>query len=250
MASTAATTKPSAGRAARLAAPLLLACWAALLATLAAPRLVAAIVRVPGDAGVALMERDARVPVDVLDAVIDSRNAAETWINSGRNLNERGLAAMRLLSAMEALPSRQAAEERRYLDLAVASLEAGLSRQPAQPYAWLQLAIALLKRGDEPARAERAWRMAVETGPNEPALIVPRVALGLVLWDRAGARTRRMLAQEIERAAAAQPRALARLSLQLGVGEFVRAVLDGKPALLAAFDEMAAMPEEGPPLFR
>ncbi|HEY4135891.1 MAG TPA: hypothetical protein VGO34_11825 [Alphaproteobacteria bacterium] len=244
-------SRPADGRMARLLWAVLLALFAAFLLYVGIPRLIAAVLRVPGDAGLSALNDNEPTSVGVMDAVIDSRQAAGRWIESGRNSNAVGLAAMQLLSMMELLPVRQPGEEARYLAMGIDALQDGLAQQPAQPYAWYQLALALLKRGGDgdAARAERAWRMAVVTGPNEPALIVPRVALGLVIWPQAVPRTRQIIADEVERAALAQPRGLARLSLQLGVDDFMRATLAGKPNLLATYAEMARLPEAGAPLF-
>jgi hypothetical protein len=235
---------------ARVWAVLFLALAAALLA-LAAPRLVAAVVQVPGDAVYSALERNRPVSIGALDSLIDSRIAAGKWIDSGRVDNMIGIAAMQLLRQMSALPTRQRAEESRYLAMAITALQDGLSRQPAQPYAWFQLAYAYIWRGEagDEALAERAWRMAVSTGPNELTLVIPRLAMGFLLWPNGDAGTRQMIHAEIRRAASNQPRALARLAIETGRESFVRVLLTDKPALLSVYNEMVRLPEAGSPLF-
>jgi hypothetical protein len=230
---------------------LFLAVLAAGLLILAMPRLIAAILWVPGDAAFHAMDRSQPVTVGQLDSVIDSRQAAGKWIESGRNGNAIGIAAMFLLNQMEILPVRQPAEEATYLDLAILSLRDGLALEPAQPYAWFQLTYALMKRNSpgDVAGAERAWRMAVLTGGNETNLLIPRLTMGLFLWPDASPRTRAMIEGEVIRTARIQPRSMARQAMQLGAGDFIREVLARRPDLLAMFDEMLRLPEAGSPLF-
>jgi hypothetical protein len=228
-----------------------LALFSLLLLYIAVPRMAAAILRVPGEAGFEAMDTGEPVTAGMLDLVIDSRRAAARWVVSGRISNAVGLAAMQLLEMMEELPLRQPEEEARYLATAIESLQDGLSKEPAQPFAWYQFCLALLKRGQDgdASRAERAWRMAIATGENEPVLRIPRVALGMLMWSQLSPRSRQVLAIEVESAALSQPRALARLSLQLGTDEFIRTILAEQPSLLATYNEMARLPEAGAPLF-
>jgi len=224
---------------------------AAALLVLAAPRLVGALLKVPGDAGLAGVEYNRPYTVGTLDSLIDSRQAAAAWITSGRDSNAVGIAAMRLLGLMEALPARQPADEAAHLALAISSLRAGLALQPAQPFAWQQLSYALLKRGGpgDIAASERAWRMAARTGPNEPNILMARIGMGLLLWTHMSPSTRQTFTLEIERAARWQPEALARLSQDFGADTFIRISLYAKPELVAMFNEMARLPEAGSPLF-
>ncbi len=239
------------GVSSRLYAVLFLSLAAALLA-LAAPRLIAAILFVPGNSAARVMHDGVgKLTVGQLDSLIESRQAAGRWIESGRNSNAIGMAAARLLSQMEALAVRQPAQEAAYLDLLITSLREGVSRQPAEPYAWSHLSLALMRRGapGDLAAAEQAWRMSVVTAPNEHRLLMQRLTSGLFLWSEAAPRTRAMIEAEIVRTARIQPRNMARTARLIGAADFIRAVLAAHPDLLAMFDEMMPPPEAGSPLF-
>lgn len=239
------------GNASRLYAALFVLLAAALF-TLAAPRLIAAILLVPGNNAAHVMNAGVEaLTVGQLDSIIDSRRTAGKWIESGRNSNAVGMAAMKLLSQMEILPVRQPAEETAYLNLAITFLREGLARQPAEPFAWFQLSNALLRRGasGDLAAAERAWRMSVITAPNEHYLLVHRLTTGLFLWSGATPRTRSMIEAEVLRTARIQPRNMARMARVVGAADFIREVLANRPDLLAMFDEMTPLPEAGSPLF-
>jgi hypothetical protein len=239
------------GVASRLYAALF-ALLAAVLLALAAPRLIAAILLVPGNNAAHVMNAGVgTLTVGQLDSIIDSRRTAGRWIESGRNNNAVGMAAMSLLSQMEILPVRQPAEETAYLNTAIAFLREGVARQPAEPFAWFQLSNALMRRGSsgDLAAAEQAWRMSVVTAPNEHYLLVHRLTTGLFLWPEATLRTRGMIEAEILRTARIQPRNMARMARLIGATDFIREVLANRPDLLAMFDEMMPLPEAGSPLF-
>ncbi|MFN4282157.1 MAG: hypothetical protein ACK4NA_05895 [Alphaproteobacteria bacterium] len=235
----------------RLYAVLFLSLAAALFA-LAAPRMIAAILLVPGNNAARVMNAGLeKLTVGQLDSIIDSRQAAGEWIESGRNSNAVGLAAARLLYQMESLAVRQPEQEAAYLDLVIRSLREGLALQPAEPYAWSHLSLALLRRGapGDLAAAERAWRMSVITAPNEHQMLIQRLTTGLFLWSVATPRTRAMIEAEVLRTARIQPRGMARMARMIGAEGFIREVLAKHPDLLAMFDEMMPSPEAGSPLF-
>lgn len=239
------------GAASRLYA-LLFASLAAVLLVLAAPRFIAALLLVPGNRAFHVMNAGiATLTVGELDSIVESRQNAAKWIESGRNSNAIGTAAVRLLDKMGGLAVRQPEEEAATQNLVITTLRDALALQPAEPYAWANLSLTLIRRGapGDLAAAERAWRMSVLTAPNEHQLLISRLTTGLFLWPAATPRTRAMIQGEILRTARIRPREMARVARLLGATDFIRASLAQHPQLLAMFDEMTPLPEAGSPLF-
>ncbi len=224
---------------------------AVLLAVLAAPQFLAALLKLPGDSANIEMMHYASFEIGPLDDIIKSRQAANRWITSGRADNSIGIASIRIVEQLRNLPTRQPEEEKRYLALGISALEKGLAEQPVQPYAWFNLALAYAWR-DAPgdvARVEQAWRMSVIVSPNENAMLIARMSMGVFLWDTASPATREMIAAEVARAVRNQPRWAGERARAMGAQFFMFRLLSDKPDLLALFAEMLRLPEAGSPLF-
>jgi hypothetical protein len=215
----------------------------------AAPRLVAGIVQIAGDPGATRIERNLPAGPDQLDATIESRRAASAWHASPQFAFDIGSAALRSYARLQFQPERSA-EHAAYLDQAIDSLRGGLAGHPAQPYAWMNLAYADLIRSGASERTGAWLRMSILAGPEEPPLVVPRIALALLGWPALDLGTRALVVGQIEGAASYRTRELADMALRLGAGDFVRTVLAARPELRQLFDEFFFEPEEGSPLFR
>jgi len=116
------------------------------------------------------------------------------------------------------------------------ALVRGLALSPAQPYGWTHLLQARLRRDGVSAETGRLLRMAIRTGPSEPALVLPRVDIGLLAWRRLDAAARDALAGQIRLAADRHLAALARLARRRHALAPVRAALADTPDRRRRFD--------------
>lgn len=224
---------------------------AAVLAVLAGPQFIAALLKLPGDSTNIEMMHYATFEIGPLEDIVTSRQAASRWVTSGRVDNSIGIASIKIVEQLRNLPTRQPEEEKRYLALGISALEKGLAEQPVQPYAWFNLALAYAWREapDDLARIEQAWRMSVIASPNENAMLIPRMSMGLILWETASPSTRAMIAAEVARTVRNQPRRAGDLARALGAQGFMMGLLSDKPDLFALFMETSRLPEAGSPLF-
>ena len=206
----------------------------ALLVALALPRTLAYGVSAPDDAIVAALSKwPPPSPTSLLDAAT-TRRASLARRDDGHLHTD--LAALELALARHAgLASR---EGRAWLERVEADARAGLTLAPGQPYAWVALVYAMVARGADRAAVAPAYRMAVEIAPYEPALVVPRVELGLAAVARGALDDdgRALLRDQIRLAAAGSPAELAKLALRRYTLAAIRTALADDPALRARFD--------------
>jgi hypothetical protein len=245
-----AAERPGAARRAGSAGGALVALLGLALAVGAAPRLVAGLVQIGGDPGVAAIERNLPTQPDLLDAAIASRQAALGWYAAPQYHDQIGFAAVRSVLRLAALSVKAPDAEKRARRLAIASFRQGLAGQPAEPYAWQQLALMDLMESGPSRRVGRFLNLSVRAGPQEPNLVVQRIAVAMMAWTYLDLETRLMFAGQIHGAAAYLTRSLADMALRFGTGDFVKTVLADRPDLKAKFEEMYFEPEEGSPLFR
>lgn len=117
-----------------------------------------------------------------------------------------------------------------------AALVRGLALAPAQPYGWTHLLQARLRRDGITDESGPLLAMAIRTGPSEPALVLPRVDIGLLVWRRLDAAARDALAGQIRLAAHRHLADLAVLARRRHALAPVRAALAGTPDLRRRFD--------------
>ncbi len=113
---------------------------------------------------------------------------------------------------------------------------ASLAQSPLQPYAWTRLAqteIAL----EAPQQAVAALRMALDSGPMEPALVVARLSLSFVLWNDLDDGLRTRMAGQIRHAAKLYPMALARIAVQRRAQDKVLGAIEDDTDLLRRFSQ-------------
>lgn len=234
----------------RLLAGITIALLGVAMAIVAIPHLAAGLAQIGGDPTEAAIERNLPTTPDGLDAEIASREAALGWYNIPQYHAQIGFAEVRNYIRLETLPTKPAEAEKAAQQKAIDEFTRALALQPADPYAWQQLAITDVLMSGASERVARELRMSIETGPEEPNLVVERLAVAMMNWAKLDFLTRTMFVRQVENAAAYRTRELADLALRFGVGDFVKAILASRPDLQARFAEMYFEPEEGSPLFR
>jgi hypothetical protein len=220
-----------------------------VLVVAAAPHLVAGIVQIGGDPAVAAIERNLPTSPDMLDAAIDSRRAALSWYDAPGYHDQIAFAAVRSWMRLNALLVKAPQAERQSRQLAIDEFRQGLAQEPAEPYAWHQLALVDLMTSGPSARTSQLLKLSIRSGPNEPGIVVQRIAVAMMAWTNLDLEARLMFASQVEAAAAYRTRELADIALRFGTGDFIMALLAGRPDLKARFVEMYFEPEEGSPLF-
>jgi hypothetical protein len=205
-----------------------------LLIVLAAPRLYAELVMLPGNAMLDAIDHGQTITTADLRILQRSRERAPGWTDSGR-------ARLELAAADILLAQREVGGGARYHELMDAALQAlgdSLSRAPADPYAWTRLAYARLADGETAERVVPILAMAIEAAPVEATLVFPRLELCLIEWPYF-AEANPALFQDQVRLAWDQSRfRLVRLALSTGRRDAVRGAL--AEADRAAFDKVAS----------
>ncbi len=211
-------------------APVLAALAGAALVAFAAPRAADSVLRAPyGETVAGLSHTPPPPPDELVDALANRRAALRDTPATHADIAALALARARALGTA-------APRGRALLDLAIAELRAALAEAPAQPFTWAGLAYAQLARGADGA-VGAAWQMAVRTAPADPALVMPRLALGFAAGPRLGADGRALLDEQIRLAARRAPDDLARFARDHFALGPVRAALAASPALRNRFDQ-------------
>src|SRR5262245_19692680 len=145
----------------------------ALLVGLAVPRLLGEAALLPGSPMVESLKRGESGDASHLQALRDSRIAAQAFLPASRTELDLGL--VWLTEAQTMAPGSR--ERTLLLDSAIAAFRSGLASQPRETFAWSRLAYALsLRDGHDAGIAQ--WRMSIETSPAEPSLDLWRVEFG------------------------------------------------------------------------
>ena len=203
-----------------------------VLIALSVPRLGGGVVAAAGEGTLAEMGRGERVLGTEIMRAIESRTASLGWHESGRGWSDLG--ALYLSRSHEwGYRSRAGAA---YLDHAIAAFRSGLALAPAQPFAWMMLTQATVARHGAAARPAPLLRMAIITAPGEPALVLPRVAMGLALWHRLTPEIRALISHQVRIAARHAPETLATTARKSYSLKRVRGMLAADAALLQLFD--------------
>ena len=174
-----AGARPGARRLALLAFALVAS---ACLAALAWPRLQAAVLYLPVDAAVARYFDTRELPLAQLDA-LEARAEAAIGVHPGHRYFE-GLSLLRYLQAMDR--SRTPAARSDALRASIAAAEESLRRAPAQPAAWLRIAQARVALREGVEQVAPSLELSILSGRVDPALMLPRLELGLRYMDGIG----------------------------------------------------------------
>jgi hypothetical protein len=182
---------------------------AGAIAALAGPRLGAALMLLPGEAAVALIESGVRPgEAGLLRAVEAQIEAARIVPRSSPHLN----AAYIALALADAAASSRAAQDE-YRDVGRHHLERALALGPAQPRGWLMLAGLRLRDGDA-AAAAAALQLSFTVDPHLPALGPFRWPLALRLGGLLDRETRQRANLEFLSYFRRDPRTAVRLAIR------------------------------------
>lgn len=222
----------------RLPAALIALVAGLALLTLAVPRTIASVVMLPGDPILNAVQGGGEVSEPELKVLMDSRQAALAWIDSGRLWTDLGLARLRL--ARKA--GFRGVEGRGLLDDAFSSLRHGLALAPANPFAWARLGyVRLLRHGRSQAAAE-ALKMSILTGSHLPRLMFSRLRLSLMMWRYFDGEGRDLVKGQVRLAWKASPQKLVRLARRRKAEKIARRALADVPGAVAEFDRLVASP--------
>ena len=220
----------------RLASVLSSAGFAAILGGLligmALPRLVGSVILAPHDDVVARLAAGAKVSTADLGAAEAGRRRALAVLESGRTWTELG--AIYLERARRLAPGHQAHGV--YLNRSIAAFRRGLAIAPAQPFAWTMLAQATLAQSGPAPAVSHSLRMAIQTAPSSPRLVIPRIEIALASWTALETNTQDIVAEQVFLAVDRTPVELAKLARQQYQLRRIRDILASDPTRLRRFD--------------
>jgi hypothetical protein len=195
---------------------------AAILLT-AVPRTISAVVSGAGEPAIRRIEKQEPVSLADLATVIDAQQRGLFWAHDPQMEATLGLAH---LLAAEQTTGGGARDADIRLELARQALRASLGRSPANPYPWTLLAYTEYLRAKAwNDAAQSALRMAIITGPHEPAILWSRLRLALLAWDVLGPQDRDLVMDQIRFAWSRDPEHLIKLAVDLGALNTVRVAL-------------------------
>ncbi len=195
----------------------------AVLLMLAAPRLVSAIVQLPGDYVLSQLESGRMVDDGALARLAATRRDANEWTSDGRQWIGLGLAVLR---RAEHAPG----DRRTLLDGAVSALRHGLARRPADSAGWLWLAEAQLLRDGASSAVAKAIEMSIRTAPHDRRYYMARLEIALTVWPHFAPESRRTIAGQVRFASRIFPGELQQLTRKMGYGDIVQDILGVRPA--------------------
>lgn len=223
-------------RVARIAEILSSAAFAAVLGGLligmALPRLIGSIILAPQDDVVTRLAAGAKVSTADLGAAEASRRRALAVLESGWTWTELG--AIYFERARRLAPRHHGHGV--YLSRSIGALKRGLAIAPAQPFAWTMLAQAALARDGAGPSVAQSLRMAIQTAPVSPSLVIPRIEIALASWAALDSETRDLVASQMFLAVDRAPVQLAKLARRRYELRRVRDILAADPTRLRRFD--------------
>lgn len=209
------------------------------LLVLAVPRLGASLAKLPGNQGVDLLGEGQFLSPETLGRVLNSRQAAERWLDEPSTDFELG---MTFYGA-----SRQTGDpigRARLVLEAVKDLRASLRKAPANPYAWSYLALAYTDLGDT-ANAVSMLEASYDFGPFMPEIAMMRSYVAMTSWRSLDDFGRLLAGDDFVQAMTRQPAAFVQLVVGAKFRAEARQALEASPDLLVQFDKMAGAAESG-----
>lgn len=203
-----------------------------LLIGMALPRLVGSIILAPQDDAVTRLARGDKVSTADLGAAEASRRRALAVLQSGRTWTELG--AIYFERARRLAPRHHGHDV--FLNRSIGALRRGLAIAPAQPFAWTMLAQASLARDGAVPTVAQSLRMAIQTAPASPSLVIPRIEIALASWTSLDTETRDLVAGQVFLAVDRTPVQLAKLARRRYELRRVRDILAADPTRLRRFD--------------
>lgn len=124
-----------------------------------------------------------------------------------------------------------------------ALLRDGLSARPAAPHGWTRLARVRFRQDLDRKAVREALVLAVTTGPMVRRLTVPRLEIGLRIWNGLSEYERGLVRRQARLAFESRPEAAVRVALAAGRPSVVRGALRSLSAR-ARFDALVAEARE------
>lgn len=178
---------------------------AVVLMGLGVPRLVAAVLAVPGQETATGVRGDDRPSAEVLAESALALERAHGWVGEGGYDLDRGLVLLRAseLAATDGEADRWRAASRD-------ATARGLAASPVRAGGWLRLAFLRRQGGDDPGAA-RALRLSLLTGPVVPEVTGYRLRMAMALWPHLDRDTRHLVQRQIRLAWVIAPTSLSTL---------------------------------------
>src|SRR5258706_5217862 len=169
------------GRAGVAVTCLLFAGLAMFLLAAGVPRLLAAVLLLPGDPPLADVKAGKAVDAASLRIIIDSRLNGQRFAADPRFGTDIALAQIQLADQMTpGAPQRDA-----LFSQAIDQLRLGLAAAPGNSFAWARLAYALRQRPTPGMTELEAWRLSIASAPADPKLVAWRGRVPLPMAGRA-----------------------------------------------------------------
>ena len=201
------------------------------LAWFSVPRLVAAMMTLPGDAAMEAVRTGQSVGDAGFERLIQGRTSALDWVDSAQTRVDLASAAMALMDN----PNATELSVDDLVTYAHAQVVAGLQRGPMDGYGWALLALIKTYAGDT-AKAVESLRLSYRVEPAAPEISALRATDAMLLWDRLAASDRGQARTTFAEAADTQLEALAYQALrQKKVDEVYQALAD-TPQLQVQFN--------------
>lgn len=226
------------GRFGRLATATGLCLVAGALVVVAAPRVVASLTTLPGEAVLGRIQDRRPVTAGELERLIRSRENALAWHATGRLWTDLALARLMLVER------RRIIRADRDLPAIRDALRRGLAMAPANPYGWTRLAAVESALGAPPEAQASYVQMAILTGPYERPLVFPRLDLALAVWPAASLEDRSLIAQQIRWAWRADRQATLAAARRAAAVEAIRTALADSRENALALEDLLAEPDE------
>ncbi len=203
-----------------------------VVAALAIPRLVAEFVSLPGESPLVDLQNGDAVAESPLELLIETRNHALKWVDSGRTYTDLALAHLVLAETK----AGYGALDREHLLRAIDLLHQGLALAPSRPFAWARLAFARYVADGPSDAVGRALEMSIRTGPHEPYLCDIRLELALATWDHLSVEAQQLSHEDIWIAWSLSREAVAALAYDLNRPDVIRAAFATSSEDLVAFE--------------
>ena len=195
--------------------------------------------KLPGSPGVDLLNQGQFLSPDTLGRILNSRQAAQRWLDEPSTDYELGLTFYGA--------ARQTGDpigRARLLLEAVKDFRTSLREAPADPYAWSYLALAYTDLGDG-ANAVSMLEASYDFGPFMPEIAMMRTYVAVTNWASLDDFARLLAGDDFVQAMTRQPAAFVQLVMAAKFRDEARRALGATPDLLVQFDKMADAVENG-----
>lgn len=184
------------------------------IAGLAVPRLIGALLRLPGDEAVEVAVAGEHLRMVSYLRGVDSRQRSIAFMPERRSLAELGI----LYYDRATQAPADSPQQRELLGSSLDAFQESLTYSPVQPMAWLMIAEIELEQSALEAAA-RAFDWSILTSGYLQQQTRPRTLLGLRLWDRLQEETRARLMDSIVATLQAEPELVAQATVDAGISD-------------------------------